>query len=98
MLQLEMTQVNLDLLLEEPRPEATPFTPTIDQPDVVWVKDRNHVRCTYWSSRTKKWRTASRPIDFDSDMDDDKKQELVDIGALALQRIFNANHNRAGDL
>ena len=97
-LQLELTQDNLDLLLEEPRPEATPFTPTIDQPDVVWVKDRNHVRCTYWSSKTKKWRTTSRPIDFDSDMDDDKKQELVDIGAIALQRIFNANHNRAGDL
>ena len=97
-LQLELTQDNLDLLLEEPRPEETQFTPTISQPDVAWVKDRNYVRCRYWSSRTKKWRTRSRLIDFDSDMDDDKKQELVDIGAIALQRIFNACHNRAGDL
>ena len=97
-LQLELTQDNLNLLLEEPRPEKTQFTPTISQPDVAWVKDRNYVRCRYWSSRVKKWRTRSRLIDFDSDMDDDKKQELVDIGAIALQRIFNANHNRAGDL
>jgi hypothetical protein len=97
-LQLELTQDNLDLLLEEPRPEETQFTPTISQPDVAWVKDRNYVRCRYWSSRVKKWKTRSRLIDFDSDMDDDKKQELVDIGAIALQRHFNANHNRAGNL
>ena len=65
---------------------------------MVWVKDRNHVRCTYWSSKTKKWRITSRPIDFDSDMDDDKKQEVVNIEAIALQQYFKANHNRAGDL
>ena len=93
-----MTQDNLDLLLEEPRPEETPFTPEIDQPNVVWVKDRNHVRCTYWISKKKKWKTTSRPIDFDSDMDDDQKQDVVNREAMALQQYFDANHDRAGDL
>ena len=56
-LQLELTHDNLNLLLEEPRPEATPrvFTPRIEEPDVTWVKDRNHVRCTYWNSKKRKW-------------------------------------------
>ena len=97
-LQLELTQSNLDLLLEEPRVEATPFTPIIDQPDVVWVKDRNAVRCRFWSSQKRKWKTTSRPIDFDSDMDDDQKQDVVTSEAIALQQYFKANHDRAGDL
>ena len=98
MLQLELTAGNLDLLLEEPRVETTPFTPIIDQRNVVWVKDRNAVRCRFWSSKKQKWRIISRPIDFDSDMDDDQKQDVVTSEAIALQQYFKANHDRAGDL
>ena len=99
-LQLELTHDNLNLLLEEPRPEAAPpvFTPRIDQPNVVWVNARTQVRCKYWISKKKKWKTTSRPIDFDSDMDDDQKQDVVNREAMALQDYFDANHDRAGEL
>ena len=50
-LRIELTQENMDLLLEEPPAESAPFSPRIEQPDVVWVASRNHVRCTYWDSK-----------------------------------------------
>mgnify|MGYP003300475072 CR=1 FL=1 len=97
-LQIELSQFNLDLLLEEPRAEPTPFTPNIEQPDVVWVKDRNHVRCTYWDSRKKQWKIKSQALEFDPDMDDDQKQEIANREAEALQRFYNDNHNSLGNL
>ena len=51
-LQIELTNENMDLLLEDPPAASAPaFTPKISQPDVVWVGCRNHVRCTYWDSK-----------------------------------------------
>ena len=50
-LQIELTQENMDILLEEPPAESAPFSPRIDQPNVVWVASRNHARCTYWDSK-----------------------------------------------
>ena len=93
MLQTELSQDNLELLLEEPGPEPTPFTPIIERPDVVWVKDRNHVRCRYWDSKANQWRTKSQSIKFDSDMDDCQKQAIVTREAIRLQQYFAADHD-----
>ena len=46
-LQIEITESNLDLLLEEPPAAPAPFKPEIEQQDVIWIKSRNSVRCTY---------------------------------------------------
>ena len=53
-LQIEITQPNLDLLLEEPPAGPVPFKPEIEQQDVRWVGSRNCVRCTYWDSEKLK--------------------------------------------
>ena len=99
MLQIELSQENLDLLLEAPRAEPTPpFTPNIEQRDVVWVKDRSHVRCTYWDPKTNRRRTKSQSIEFDSDCEESQKQEIVNREAEAMQQFFVANHDRAGKL
>ena len=58
-LQIEITQSNLDLLLEEPPAEPAPWKPEIEQQDVYWVESRNHVRCTYWDSKKLKRRYKS---------------------------------------
>ena len=51
MLEIELTEENMDLLLEDPPAEsARPFVPRIDEPNVLWVSHRNHVRCK-WDAR-----------------------------------------------
>ena len=96
-LQIELSQTNLDLLLETPGPEPAPFTPIIEQPDVVWVKDRNHVRCRYWDSKANKWRTKSQSIKCDSDMDDCQKQAIVTREAIRLQPYVAADHDGSAE-
>ena len=40
------------------------------------------------------WKIKSKLIEFDSDMEDDQTQEIVDREAEAMQQFFEANHNR----
>ena len=97
-LQIELTKENMDLLLEDPPAASAPLTPKISQPDVVWVGGRNHVRCTYWDSKKKAWKIKSKHIEFDSDMENDQKQQIVADEAEAMQQFFLANHNRENNL
>ena len=46
-LQLEITQPNLDLLLDEPPAEPAPWLPTLDHANVYWIASRNQARCYY---------------------------------------------------
>ena len=46
----------------------------------------------------KAWKIKSKLIEFDSDMEDDQKQDIVDREAEAMQQFFDAHHNRGGDL
>ena len=97
-LQIELSQENLDLLLEEPRAAVSAsFAPTISQPDVVWVNGRNHVRCTYWCKRQKRWRIKSRPIEFDQHLNESEKQEVVTREAEEMQRFFLEHHSDPGN-
>ena len=49
-------------------------------------------------SRKKAWKIKSKLIEFDSDMEDDQKQEIVDREAEAMQQLFDAHHNRGDDM
>ena len=99
-LQIELTRENMDLLLEDP-PAASappPFTPTITQPDVIWITGRNHVRCTYWHSKKNAWKIKSKLIDFDPTIEADAMQEIVDREAGLMQDFFLAHHNRLDNM
>ena len=50
-LQIEITQSNLDLLLEEPPAEPAPWTPTIEPMNVYWIASRKMVQCKWWDSK-----------------------------------------------
>ena len=93
-LQIELTEENIDLLLEEPPAESSPFVPEIIEPDVVWVCTRNHVRCTFWDSKKKAFRIKSKHIEFDPDMEDAEIQEIVNREAEAMQSFYNQHHNQ----
>ena len=97
-LQIELTQENMDLLLEDPPAASAQFVPSIIHPDVTWVAGRNHVRCQYWNSQKKSWKIKSKLIEFDPHSDTDAMQELVDREAEAMQRFFLDHHNRLGDM
>ena len=51
-LQIELTQENLDLMLEEPPAVSAPFVPNLAEfPNTSWVGSRKCVRTSYWDSR-----------------------------------------------
>ena len=97
-LQIEITESNLDLLLEEPPAAPAPFKPEIEQQNVPWVKSRNSVRCTYWDSETLKRKYKSLRVEFHSDMDDEDKLESVRSAAVELQEFFDTHHNQGGNM
>ena len=64
-LQIELTQENMDLMLEEP-PAESAHDPNIAYfPDASWISGRNHVRCTY--SKRKVWRIKPQGVEYGCD-------------------------------
>ena len=84
MLKLEVTQRNIELLLEEPAAEleeptadaaeSAPcaWTPTIahEHKNVYWVASRSALRCTWWDSKLKKWSQKQVRVKISSSMAD----------------------------
>ena len=91
-LQIELTQPNLDLLLEEPAVSA-PWTPTIKHENVTWIAGRNMVRCIWWDSKKFKNKTRPMSAEFSSDMDNDSKDAAVLSAAEKLQEFYDTHHN-----
>ena len=96
-LQIELSQENMDLLLEEPPDEPAPFNPaaavSARYPNVHWLTHRNAVRCTWYDSKKKKSTTTSRNVEFEPDADNEEKLSLVMAVAKRLQRFYEAHHN-----
>ena len=79
-LQIEITQPNLDLLLEEPPAEPAPWTPTIEAD--------NHVYSVLKFSSD----IASVLVGFTSDMDDDAKRDAVKSAIAEFQEFEYGPH------
>ena len=97
-LQIELTQENMDLLLEEPPDEPAPFNPatavSASCPNVYWVTLRNAVRCTWYDSKKKKRTIASRNVEFQPDADNEEKLSVVMAVAKRLQRFYEARNHK----
>ena len=85
-LQIELTEANLDLLLEEPA-ESAPWAPTIQYESMCWVGTRNALKCTWWDSKKRKYRHKWMPVLLSSDMDDEDKDRAVAEAANELQHF-----------
>ena len=83
-LQIEITQPNLDLLLEEPPAEPAPFTPTIGPENVYWIASRSMVQCKWWDSKKSKKRFKSILVEFTSDMEEEAKLDAINSAAAEL--------------
>jgi hypothetical protein len=97
-LQLEITQPNLDLLLSEPPAEPAPWIPTLDHANVHWVGSRNRVRCYYYDSIKSKARIKSMGVELGHDMPDAVKLAATRKVADELQQFYDNNHNRLNNL
>ena len=62
-LKLELTNTNLDLLLEQPA-ALPPWTPVFDQPDVCWRPSATSVCCLYWDSMKSKYRWKAMGVNI----------------------------------
>ena len=49
-LRIEITQPNMELLLEEPPAEAVPWMPEVNETNVYWIPSRRKLQCMYWDS------------------------------------------------
>ena len=97
-LQLEITQPNLDLLLDEPPAEPAPWIPALDHDNVYWIPSRNQVRCYYWDSNKSKTRIKSMGVELGRVMDDAAKLAATRTKADELQRFYDSHNNRGDNL
>ena len=97
-LQLEITQPNLELLLEQPPAESAPWTPQIETANVSWRSSTNTVQCKYWDSKTSKYRSRSIEVKIGSEMDGEAKQRLVKRAIDELEDYYASHHNEDDDM
>ena len=97
-LQLEVTQFNLELLLEQPPAETAPWKPKIESADVHWRTSTNSLFCKYWDSRAIKSRYKYIGVDVESEVSDEAKQDLVNRAKDELERYYDEHHNRSGNM
>ena len=97
-LQIELSEDNLDLLLEEPPAASAPFIPNLAEfPNTSWVVGRNCVRTSYWDSKQGRWKVESLVVDFEDDDTHEEKEAQVFAAASVLEDFFNRHHNTEGN-
>ena len=93
-LQIELTQENIDLLLEEPPAVSAPLKINLDEyPNVYWIAARNHVRCNWWDSKRSVWRISSKSVDLEDHAGEEEKEAAILAAADSLQELYETNHN-----
>ena len=93
-LQIELTEENMDLMLEAPPAESAPFNPNLAGfPQARWVAKRGHVRCSYWDSKRQMIKMHSQKVEFGLDAAPEEKESLVHAAAAAVQEFYNTHHN-----
>ena len=95
-LKLEITNTNLDLLLEQPAALAA-WTPVIEEPDVTWRPSTKSVVARYWDSRKSKYRWKAMSVNF-TNMDNDEKDFAVTYAAREVQLFYDRHHNCDDDM
>ena len=111
MLHIEVTQQNMELLLEKPAAAAPwlpgmglPWPPNVVwhalrsriAPDVVWHPLPNRITCKWWDSVECCFKETSRLVSVGSVTDEEQKQQMVTLSARDLQSWFE-QHNNLGD-
>ena len=97
-LAIELTEENLDLLLEDPPAGSAPWSPEINEPDVIWLPRRKELRAFYFDRQKGRYCTKSMQVEFSHCLNDDDKQEACDKVARELQRFFEANDDAEGEM
>ena len=92
-LQIELTQSNLDLLLLEPTAGSAPWKPAIDHANVCWIASRSMVRCVWWDSKKHQYRIKSQLVKLPSEMVEVEKFAAVISAADKLQKFYDTHHN-----
>ena len=95
-LKLEITNTNLDLLLEQPAALAA-WTPVIEQPDVMWRPSTTSVCAMYWDSMKSKYRWKAMGVNI-TNMNDEEKRVAVNHAAVEVQPFYDSHHNREDDM
>ena len=93
MLQIEATQHNMELLLEEPKKELWTATIAHEQKNVYWIASKGLLGCERRHSKLKKWRSKKLSAEISSSMDDSDKHDAIMKTAGILQSFYDSNHN-----
>ena len=88
-LQIEPTQPNLDLLMEDPPAESAPWVSDVEHKNVQWIPCGNMLQTYWWDGRRKQ----HLKLEFSGDMEDGDKRALIDGEAGYLQKIYD-NKNK----
>ena len=97
MLQIELTEANLDLLLEDTA-ESAPWALTIQYENMYWISGRSLLKSLWWCSKKCKYRHKSMLVLITSDMGDEDKDRAVAEAAGKLQDFRDQYHNVLGNM
>ena len=86
-LKIELTDFNMQLLLEDPPAGSAPY-PQIDQGNLFWVPNQNKVRCYWRYSKEKQWRVKSSTVVFEPGMDEEQKDAAVASATKELEQFL----------
>ena len=92
-LQIELTQPNLDLLMEDPPAESVPWVSDVEHPNVQWIPCRNMFQCHWWDGR----RERHLGLEFNGDAEDADKCAIVNGAAGFLQRLYDNKREDAAN-
>ena len=92
-LQLEATQRNMELLLEEPKNNLWRATIAPEHKNVPWIPGRRALGCFWWDSTFKTFRGKSKYVTIDDNMADSDKRGAVMKAAASLQAFYDSHHN-----
>ena len=90
MLQIELTQPNLDLLMEDPAEvpaESAPWVSYVEHPHVQWIPCRNTLQCKWWDETKKRERHVS--LELSGGVDDEDKRDVVNGAASYFQQLYD---------
>ena len=97
-LQIELSEDNLDLLLEDPPAASARFIPNLAEfPNTRWIGNRNQVRCSYWDSKRGGWKIKSQGVNFQDADTIEEKEAAVSAAASVLEEFFHHHHDTEGN-
>ena len=90
-LEMELTEVNVGMLLKNPHADDEEFTPAVNQSNVRWLSKTHSLQVWYFDREVLKWRSKTNGVKMIGTPA--QRQERVDKTSKVLQTFYEQHHS-----